>query len=820
MPKLQFYPIDLDYKVVRGKPIIYIYGRTKDNKQICIIDEGFEPYFYVVPKKSSSALKDELATVKLGQKEDVLEVTKTAMVKKILNGKEIEAIKVTVNIPRAVPELREEFKSRPDVADILEYDILFTRRYLIDKRITPLVLTDVDTEPITDRTERSKVPIFRATSISQSSQDSLDDLKILAFDIETYNPDGKLTIPEKHPIIMLSLYGNGLQKVITWKRFKTTHDYIEVVDGEGQLIERFKELVSDYSPDLLVGYYSDGFDLPYIIKRAEKYKIKLDIGLDYDPISLPRGRTKAIDTTGIVHVDILNFIKRVISRKMKTDSFTLDAVAEELLGENKDDVDLNSLAKCWDMNSDDLSDFAKYNLKDSRLTFELCEKVLPNLIELVKLVGQTIKDINRMAFSQLVEWYIIRRADDFKQFIPNKPHHDALDERMEYRFEGAFVYEPTPGLYENVAVFDFRSLYPSIIISHNISIETLNCDCCEKHDLVPLEGEKIWFCKKRKGFFSTVLEEIITRRMRVKEIMKTADKSKRVFLDARQDSLKTLSNSFYGYLGFFAARWYNKDCARSVTAYGRHYIHKVIDAAKHKGFNVLYSDTDSIFLQLLKKPVKEAHDFCEEINANLPGMMELEFQGSYKRALFVAMKGEEGGAKKKYALIDDKDKITIKGFETVRRNVSQIAKRTQEEVLRIILQDSDPKKAYEYVRKVITDLKEKKVPVEDVTIPTQLTKGIEAYDSVGPHVAAAKRLQARGVEIFPGMIISYVVTSGKEKIRDRAKLPEEVKNGEYDADYYINNQVIPAVERILDVFGYSADELAGEKKQSKLGAYF
>ncbi|MBI5880555.1 DNA polymerase, partial [archaeon] len=345
-------------------------------------------------------------------------------------------------------------------------------------------------------------------------------------------------------------------------------------------------------------------------------------------------------------------------------------------------------------------------------------------------------------------------------------------------------------------------------------------ECCEKRDMVPLEGEKIWFCKKRKGFLSTVLEEIITRRMRVKEIMKTADKSKRVFLDARQDSLKTLSNSFYGYLGFFAARWYNKECARSVTAFGRFYIHKVIDAAKKKGFNVLYSDTDSIFLQLLKKPVKEAHDFCEEINANLPGMMELEFQGSYKRALFVAMKGEEGGAKKKYALIDDKDKITIKGFETVRRNVSQIAKRTQEEVLRIILQDSDPKKAYEYVRKVITDLKEKKVAVEDVTIPTQLTKGIEAYDSVGPHVAAAKRLQARGVEIFPGMIISYVVTSGKEKIRDRAKLPEEVKDGEYDADYYINNQVIPAVERIFEVFGYSSDELAGEKKQSKLGAYF
>jgi DNA polymerase elongation subunit (family B) len=821
MPKLQFFPIDLDYKVVKGKAVIYIYGRTRESKQVCVIDEDFDPYFYVVPKKGSmSSLKEDISKLKLEGKDMPFQVVKTVAVKKVLHGKEIEAIKVVVNLPKAVPELREQLKDMAGVAEILEYDILFTRRYLIDKKINPLILTDVDAEQVTDRSEHCRVPIFKAKSISQSSQDALEDLKILAFDIETYNPEGKITIPEKHPIIMLSLYGKDFQRVITWRRFKTDLDYVEFVDGEGQLIERFKELVNEYSPDILVGYYSDGFDMPFIIKRGEKHKVKIDFGLDYETISLPRGKGRAIDTTGIVHVDILNFIRRVISRKMKTDSFSLDAVAEELLGENKDDVDLNNLAKAWDSGSEELGDFAKYNLKDSKLTFELCEKVLPNLIELVKLVGQTIKDVNRMAFSQLVEWYIIRRADDFRQFIPNKPHHDALDERREYRFEGAFVYEPTPGLYENVVVFDFRSLYPSIIVSHNISIETLNCDCCEKRELVPLDKEKIWFCKKKKGFFSTVLEEIITRRMRVKEIMKTADKHKRVFLDARQESLKTLSNSFYGYMGFFAARWYNKDCARSVTAYGRDYIQNVIEAAKKKGFNVLYSDTDSIFLQMQKKSVKDAQDFCEEINASLPGMMELDLQGSYKRALFVAMKGEEGGAKKKYALIDDKDKITIKGFETVRRNVSQIAKRTQEEVIRIVLQDSDPKKAYEYVRKVVADLKDKKVAVEDVTIPTQITKGVDSYDSVGPHVAAAKRLIAKGIEVYPGMIISYVITSGKEKIRDRAKLPEEVKNGEYDADYYINNQVIPAVERILEVFGYSAEELVGEKKQSKLGAYF
>ncbi|MBW2963822.1 DNA-directed DNA polymerase [Candidatus Woesearchaeota archaeon] len=823
MAKLQFYPVDLTYKTVREKAPVYIYGRTKDGKQICVVDEAFEPYFYVVPAKGAdtAALKDRLKTLSLDQKDGKISVVKATTTKKVLNGKDTPAIKLVVNLPKAVPVLREEVKQWKDVEDVLEYDILYTRRYLIDKKITPLVLTDVDAEPYGEPGERTKVPMFRANSIEQTSNESLEDLKILAFDIETYNPEGKITVPEKHPIIMVSLYGKGFQKVITWKRFKTDLDYVEFVEGEAQLLDRFQELVTEQSPDVLAGYYSDGFDMPYIIRRAEKYKIKLDISLDHEPVTMGRGRNTAVDTTGIVHLDILNFIRRVISRKLKTDSLKLDDVADELLGEKKDDVDLSKLAAAWDAAAPELSDFAKYNLKDSKLTFELCEKVLPNLVELVKLVGQSIKDLNRMSFSQLVEWYIMRRAGDFNQFIPNKPHHGQLEERMGKRVKGAFVFEPTPGLYDNVVVFDFRSLYPSIIVSHNISIETLNCSCCKDKEKVPIEGKKIWFCKKKTGFMATVLEEIITRRVRVKEIMKTADKKKKVFLDARQESLKVLSNSYYGYLGFFAARWYCKECAASVTGYGRHYIHRVIDTARDDGFNVLYSDTDSIFLELGRKKEQDALDFCEKINATLPGMMELEYEGTFKRALFVAVRDTEAGAKKKYALIDQKGHITIKGFEMVRRNVSPIAKQTQETVIRIILDENDPDKAYAYVMKVVNDLKDKKIDVEQLAIPTKLTKPISAYDSVGPHVAAAQRMKSKGIDVFPGMIISYVVTAGKEKIRDRARLPEEVKQGDYDAEYYVNNQVLPAVETIFEVFGHNAEDIAeGKKKQSKLGEYF
>jgi DNA polymerase Pol2 len=302
--------------------------------------------------------------------------------------------------------------------------------------------------------------------------------------------------------------------------------------------------------------------------------------------------------------------------------------------------------------------------------------------------------------------------------------------------------------------------------------------------------------------------------------MKNASPDKKIFLDARQESLKTLSNSFYGYLGFYAARWYTKESARAVTAYGRHYIHKVIDTAKEKGFGVLYSDTDSIFIHLNGKTIQQALDFCGNINADLPGVMELEYEGTFPRALFVSMKVGDLGAKKKYALIDEKGKIIIKGFESVRRNVSPIAKKTQMEVLKILLNKNDPKRALEYVRSVISSIKDKTIPIDDLCIPTQLTKPIKSYDSVGPHVAAAKLLAARGVEIFPGMIITYVVTAGKEKIRDRVKLPDVVKPQETDSDYYIYHQVLPAIDKIMEVFGYDGDAIVEGKSQSTLGSYF
>ncbi|MCD6371322.1 MAG: DNA polymerase, partial [Candidatus Aenigmarchaeota archaeon] len=364
------------------------------------------------------------------------------------------------------------------------------------------------------------------------------------------------------------------------------------------------------------------------------------------------------------------------------------------------------------------------------------------------------------------------------------------------------------------------------IISHNICPTTINCECCKNDGYISPEinGKRYVFCKKRRGFVSSVLEDLVFRRLRIKEILRDMDKDDKDYkiLSARSYALKTIANSIYGYLGFPRSRWYCIECAASITAWGRYYIKKVIEEAKKNGFEIIYGDTDSIMIALGKKTQEDSKKFFNKINKELPGVMKLDFQGYYPRGIFVTKKIElEKGAKKKYALVDESGKLVIKGFEFVRRDWSKIAKKAQMEVFKAILIEGSKEKAISIIKNIINNLKEHKVPIEDVIIYTQLTRDIESYESIGPHVAAAKKATKLGYTFEPGQIIKYVVTKGEGSISERAYLLDEFekKGMEYDPDYYIDHQVLPAVEKIFEVLGYSKDELKG-KIQTKLNGFF
>lgn len=810
--KIQFYPIDIAYKIMNDKPVIFIYGRTVKGEQVCILDPNFEPYFWVIPKKGVN-VEEKLSKIVVETEGSISKVTRTEQLVKKINGKEVNAVKVFTQHPKDVPIIKETIRSWDIIDSMHEYDILYVRRYLIDKQIIPMTLTEVEGDL---QNMKSRVPVILAQSIRQVSDETIANPKVIAIDIETYTSGIFEINAEKNPILMIALYGDNLQKVITWKKFKTNIKEIEFVNSEADLISRTFEIIRNYKPDILTGYYSDGFDLPYLITRAKKYKISSDLGLDYSDIKISSRGEKTAYIEGIAHIDILKFIKRIFAQELGLESYKLDDVASEILNEKKVDIDIAKIGEAWDNNSDILQEYCIYNLHDAKLAYLLLDKTLLNLTEIVKIVGLPPFDINRMSYSQLVEWFIMRQAPQYNELAPNKPTDEQIEQRRKETAVGAFVYQPSPGLYKEITVFDFMSLYPSIISSHNIGPSTLNCQCCAGTSKVP--ETNLWFCTKKKGFIPVIIQDIITRRKRIKEMLATNKGN--MSLKSRSNALKLLANSFYGYLGFAIARWYCFQCVQSVTAFGRNYIKTTINRVNEEGFKVIYSDTDSVFFVLDGKTSSDAEKMLEKINLTLPGLMELEFEGFYPRGLFVGTKEGLVGAKKKYALLDQKGSMKIRGFETVRKNSSPIAKEAQINALNIILVEESPPKALLYLKGIIDDLRKNKISINKVIITTQLTKDIDSYDSVGPHVAVAQKMRAKNIPVAAGSNIKYIIAKGPGRLRDKAKLPRDATDNDYDPEYYINNQVVPAVEKILEVFGFKKEDLLQEKQQSTLGSYF
>ncbi len=218
-------------------------------------------------------------------------------------------------------------------------------------------------------------------------------------------------------------------------------------------------------------------------------------------------------------------------------------------------------------------------------------------------------------------------------------------------------------------------------------------------------------------------------------------------------------------------------------------------------------------MYLLNEEILEnAQKFLQSVNKDLPEGMELEYEGFFKRGFFVT--------KKRYALIEEDNTIIVKGLELVRRDWAPITKKTQQKVLTAILEEASPKKAAEIIKNVIEDIKKGNVELEDLVIHTQLTKGPYEYTQMAPHVLAARKSIKKGRDVGRGSIIRYVVVKGREPISKRAEPIEDVDVSKYDPNYYIENQVLPAVGRIIEALGYSEEEILHKEKQSSLDAFF
>jgi DNA polymerase I/DNA polymerase-2 len=820
--KTDFIPIDYDYFDFNGKNYAKIIGRNKKGKRICIID-SCDVYLWAIlkqnlKKEKINSLIKKIKKIKLNIKGRKTKVEKTELHNKNFLGKKIKALKIFVTNYKDLQDIASKL-DMPEIEKRRGYDLGYISHYIIEKQINPLCWYEINGELLNNSLEFGGIDMalnidfcIKLKNVNKIEQENFKP-KTLAYDIET----DSLKIGEGE-ILMVSLVGENYKKVITWKKSKIKLDYIIEVKNEAELLKKFCECIKKFSPDFLVGYYSDGFDLPYLKARAEKHKVKLKLGLDNSQPKFSRGTLLTGKIKGIVHIDILRFIRTAYAQYMKSETLSLNEVSKEFLKDSKKDFKIKHSSEIHN----NWEDYYEYNLHDSVLVLKLFDKFWPDLFEFAKVIKEPIFEISRYGLSKQIESYILHNLKKFNEIPERRPNYNEISLRKKSGgVTGAFVFEPKPGLYEKIAMFDFTSMHTSIIITHNISKGTLlNKKIKNSYESpeIKLNGQKQkFYFSKEKSFFPELLNEIFKMRKKFKEEFK---KNPNVITKARSNAFKVLSASVHGYIGFFGARYYSLECSASILAFVRKFNIEIIEKIKKEGYKVIYGDTDSIAFLINGKSEKEIKNLLKKLNLELPGIMHLELEDFFKRGLWVTTRAGNVGAKKKYALLDKENKLKIRGFETVRRDWCKLSRELQSKIIKKILKEGNEKNSLTYFKNIIKKLKQKKINKKDLIIKTQLKKPISEYKSISPHVVAAKKMQDAKIPIEQGGLIEYYLgkTNTKSKlVRDKVKLPNE--KGEYDVEYYLNNQIIPAVENIFQVFGIKIKEIVEGKKQMTLGDF-
>jgi len=816
--KVNFIGVDYDYFDYQGKNYIKIIGRTDSGKRICLIDDC-DIYFWAILKENISEKKIEklinkINKIKLDIKGRKTKVEKVELKTKNFLGKKVQALKIYATNYKDLHDIA----SRIDMDEIEKrrgYDLGYVTHYILEKKVNPLAWYEVEGELLNNSLKFGGIDSALDVDICIKTK-SIKEIKekqflpnVLAYDIETEEFE-----IGKGEILMVSLVGKNFKKIISCKKASKKHDYVEYVKDEAELLEKFVEYIRKISPDFLVGYFSDGFDLPYLRARAQKNNVKLSLGLDESPPRFFRGAVPTGKISGIVHIDLLKFIQTAYSQYMQSETLSLNEVAKEFLGDTKKPFEFKPSSK---IKEEEWETFFEYNLHDSVLTYQLFEKFWQDIQEFTKIMKEPVFDVTRNGMSHNVEDYIIHNLEKFDEIPEKRPTYDEISLRKKQpAYEGAFVFEPIPGLYENVVFFDFTSSYGSVIVTYNLSKSTYLEKPEKNSNSIEALGKKVYFSKKT-GFFPEMLKEIIEKRKKYKtELKQKPDVVKK----ARSNAYKLLANASYGYQGFFGARYYCREAAAATAAFARQSIQTAIENIEKENYPVIYSDTDSIAFLREKNSKVQIEKFLTKLNSKLPGIMELELEGFFKRGIWVTKRAGKIGAKKKYALLGEDGKIKIRGFETVRRDWCQLARKVQNQVITLILNDGNEKKAMDHIKMIIKKLKNREYEKKDIMIKTQLKKPISEYRAISPHVIAAKKMHEQNIPIEMGSLIEYYIAETMEKkklVRDKVKLPGE--KGEYNIEYYLEKQILPAVENIFQVFNINLKEVIEGKKQTTLGDF-
>jgi len=844
---VEFQLLDCDYVVINNSPVIRLFGKTADDKTVCAFYDKFKPYFYVLPKDNEKTKVVE--ELKSNFPNDVAQIEE---VQKFLSlgfhENKTKMLKIFLKDPSKTPAVREFLRTKNCVKEIFEADILFKYRFMADLNINGMRWLRVSGNP----TKTNTVKVDRTISVSSFENiESLDNapLRYMGVDIETMS-DGGAPDSKKNPIIMISFsfypaYKGKSTMVLVAKNFKKTDSDVQFFPNEKEMLTEFLKVIDSFDPDLIVGYNANNFDIPYISDRLGICKLPKTIGrCNSKPAIIKKiGENKYRNSiVGRVMVDPYWMIKEMMKGGGLTKYFAglkrfgLGDVSKFFLGEDKVDVAHSEISRFWNGNEEELKKLIDYSRKDSELVLKLLlQKGFLNKYIGVSIVsGVLLQDALDSGITSQVEHLLLKEFNKDEYVLPCKPTDAEIrkreNEREKEGLKGAVVLDPAIGFHNKCVVYlDFASMYATIFSSYNICPTTIISEKIDKETLKTPIGVEFVSQKIREGKIPQILKRLISERAKVKvEMKKEQDPSKKSALDAKQEALKRMGNSFYGYSGYIMARVYMLKMASAITSCGRDYIMKTKQIVETKTpYKVIYGDTDSVMIKLQTNDTDEAFRIGSEletlINSNLDGFMRLRIEHVFKSLIILAKKRYAGWSFEK---VGDswKTEMVMKGIETVRRDWCDIVGETLNNVLDIILKEQNTQKAVGYLKEVVQQLQDGKIPIEKLVITKGISKRLEDYKGIQPHVELVKKMKKRDASTAPGTgdRIGFVIIKGLQMLSERAEDPEYIRaHGlKVDSKYYLENQILPPLERVFDAVGVDRNEITGIGKQTLLTHMF
>ncbi|QRF75176.1 DNA polymerase [Thermoplasmatales archaeon] len=732
---------------------VELFGRTEDGKSVTALYFGFKPYFDIVAP-SEAFMQTFRKNPEYVSEEDR---------KLWLYGSEKAVKRVFVKSPWKVPELRALTDSQT-----LSSDIPFHHRFIYDLDLASSV--EVEGEELPDEKRRYSTDIVLRIDKISNTVPFNPELKILSFDIENSIQSGEIYV-----IGYAISMGNKTKKG-------------EVSGKERDLLQNFVKLVCDEDPDVLTGYNIDGYDLPMIQERMAKNGVEFNIGRDFRKPN--RVNNQYWRLHGRVISDTWWNVKKILHPKHET----LNYVALELLGEGKDNINRLKIEEEWANRRQEVID---YCIKDSYLTLEIFKRmrVIDRNLFMSTVTKLPLDDVTNGGTSNYVDSILIRQADRENIGVPMTSH-----DLKENPIEGGYVHSIGAGLYDNVVVLDFKSMYPSMIMKYNICFTTFN----PNGTIVAPTGARFLDPSKRIGLVPRILKTLMEERDKVKKDMKkAATEDEKNYLDGIQGALKILMNTFYGVLASSFYRFTNLEIGGAITAYARETITGLINLLKSEGKRVIYGDTDSIFIESGATTHEDAIRIGEDLSKRLSDKEGIIVEFEKVMDPFFSH-----GAKKRYAgkivfPLEQNGTVLVRGYEVRRTDSFDLQSEALSKVFDYVL-GKDVEGAQEYANNLVKMVSagDPSISMEKLVISRSVRKFGEYKENMNlANVRVAKKLMDRGETFIPGMKVSWIVTNSKKSPQEVEPFIDGTKFDSVPDWNYYASRVRETLNRVLESLG-------------------